>query len=44
MNAIVDRAETVLLVAAGVILAGLIMNYAYGKLPLIEDASDGFDM
>ncbi len=44
MNGLIERGETVLLVAAGVILAGIIMNYAYGKVPLLAEASDGFDM
>lgn len=38
-----EAAMTVCLVAVGVLVAGLIMNHGY-DIPIIEQASDGFDM
>jgi|GEM_PF-5570716 hypothetical protein len=34
--------EQVLIVAAGVIVAGLIYHYGAGKIPLLEDSQDGY--
>lgn len=39
-----EMALTIGLAAAGVILAGYLMNTLYDSVPFIEKASDGFDM
>lgn len=40
---ITDIAKSILVVAAGVIVAGLIMKKTRDSVPLLADASDGFD-